>query len=104
MLEQMRGDRYSESGLLVVNAYFHPQRPGHREPAGFEEPRREDENSYHSLASHDVPAVNSHYKQWRNEDSRNGRSARRFLAADAAIQPLVSTRHQRARSSCGFAL
>jgi putative cardiolipin synthase len=41
-----------------------------------------------SLASHDVPAVNSHYKDWR-DDLINAGAELFELRADAAIQSLV---------------
>src|SRR6185503_14479351 len=42
-----------------------------------------------SLASQDVPAVNSHYKQWRKELIEAGIDLYESRA-DAAIQPLVA--------------
>jgi putative cardiolipin synthase len=42
-----------------------------------------------SLASHDVPAVNSHYKKWRKSILETGAQLYE-MRHDAAIQPLVS--------------
>lgn len=42
-----------------------------------------------SLASRDVPAVNSHYKRWRKAILQAGAELYEMLN-DAAIQPLVS--------------
>ncbi len=41
-----------------------------------------------SLASHDVPAVNSHYKDWRDDILHTGAELYE-LRADAAIQSIV---------------
>jgi putative cardiolipin synthase len=43
-----------------------------------------------SLASHDVPAVNSHYKKWRKPIIESGVELYEFRA-DPAIKPLVDT-------------
>jgi hypothetical protein len=42
-----------------------------------------------SLASHDVPAVNSHHKQWRTKILETGADLHE-IRHDAAIQPLVA--------------
>jgi len=42
-----------------------------------------------SLSSHDVPAVNSHYKKWRKPILETGAELHE-IRYDAAIQPLVS--------------
>lgn len=75
--------------LLVINAYIIP---GDRTIASL---RRLRDNGVtmkvltNSLASHDVPAVNSHYKKWRKPLIESGVELYE-VRHDAAIQPLVS--------------
>ena len=75
--------------LLIVNAYIIPAEPGIsllHELDG----RGVDMNILtNSLASHDVPAVNSHYKRWRKPLLETGAKLYE-MRHDAAIQPLVS--------------
>jgi putative cardiolipin synthase len=78
----------AEEELLITNAYIIP---GER---GIEFLRMLNDRGVdvriltNSLASHDVPAVNSHYEPWRDDILRTG--TRLFEArADAAIQSLV---------------
>ncbi len=75
--------------LLIINAYIIPAGRGIsllRELDG----RGVDMNILtNSLASHDVPAVNSHYKKWRKPILETGAKLYE-MRHDAAIQPLVS--------------
>jgi putative cardiolipin synthase len=75
--------------LVVVNAYIIP---GDRTIENLRELNRrgvEMKILTNSLASHDVPAVNSHYKQWRKPLLAAG--VRLYeMRHDAAIQPLVA--------------
>jgi putative cardiolipin synthase len=79
----------SQHELLIVNAYIIPAE------RGIETLRRLHQRGVdlkiltNSLASHDVPAVNSHYKEWRKPIIEAG--AELFeMRHDAAIQPLVA--------------
>ena len=75
--------------LLIVNAYIIPAE------RGIEALRRLKQRGVtmkiltNSLASHDVPAVNSHYKQWRKPILEAGAELYE-IRHDAAIQQLVS--------------
>jgi putative cardiolipin synthase len=74
--------------LLVTNAYIIPGQPAIdiiSEMTGRGVKVRILTNS---LASHDVPAVNSHYRDWR-DDFINAGAELYELRADAAIKPLV---------------
>ena len=51
--------------LLITNAYLIPETSGVNLLAGLNENGVEMKIHTNSLASHDVPAVNSHYKAWR---------------------------------------
>ena len=53
-----------------------------------------------SLASHDVPAVNSHYKQWRKPLLEAGVDLYE-MRSDAAVQPLLADTPPTRRSSWG---
>jgi len=79
----------AQEELLIVNAYIIPAQRGMsllRELDG----RGVDANILtNSLASHDVPAVNSHYKQWRKPILETGAKLYE-MRHDAAIQPLVA--------------
>jgi putative cardiolipin synthase len=75
--------------LLIVNAYIIP---GDRTIAGLQELKKRGVTTKiltNSLASHDVPAVNSHYKQWRKKIIEAGVDLRE-MRHDAAIQPVVA--------------
>jgi len=75
--------------LLIVNAYIIP---GDRSIDLLQQLRQRGVTMKvltNSLASHDVPAVNSHYKQWRKRMLEAGVELHE-IRHDAAIQPLVS--------------
>jgi putative cardiolipin synthase len=75
--------------LLFVNAYIIP---GDRTIAGLQELTKRGVTTKiltNSLASHDVPAVNSHYKQWRKRIVEAGVDLHE-MRHDAAIQPGVA--------------
>ena len=75
--------------LLIVNAYIIP---GDRSIEMLQKMRSRGVTTKiltNSLASHDVPAVNSHYKQWRKRLLDAGVELHE-VRHDAAIQPLVS--------------
>lgn len=78
----------SSRELLITNAYIIPGEPA----IDFIRDKTQDGVDVriltNSLASHDVPAVNSHYQRWRDDLIEAG--ARLYeLRADAAIQSLV---------------
>ena len=78
----------AERELLITNAYIIPGQPaidfiGELVGRGVEV-----KILTNSLASHDTPAVNSHYKKWRDDLLAAG-SQLFELRADAAIQDLV---------------
>ncbi len=79
----------AQEELLIINAYIIPAERGMsllRELDG----RGVDMNILtNSLASHDVPAVNSHYKKWRKPILKTGAKLYE-MRHDAAIQSLVS--------------
>jgi putative cardiolipin synthase len=90
MLEQihlMLGVAQSE--LLIVNAYIIPTDRGITALRKLNSRGVEIKVLTNSLASHDVPAVNSHYKQWRKPILKSGAQLYE-MRHDAAIQPLVS--------------
>ena len=75
--------------LLIVNAYIIP---GDRSIELLKKLRQRGVTTKiltNSLASHDVPAVNSHYKQWRKRILEAGVELHE-VRHDAAIQSLVS--------------
>jgi len=78
----------AQEELLITNAYIIPGRPA------IDFIRRLTDRGVrvriltNSLASHDVPAVNSHYKKWRDDLLEAGAELYE-LRADAAIQELV---------------
>jgi putative cardiolipin synthase len=75
--------------LLIVNAYIIP---GDRSIEMLRQLKARGVTMKiltNSLASHDVPAVNSHYKQWRKALLEAGVELHE-VRHDAAIQPLVS--------------
>lgn len=78
-----------KSELLIVNAYIIPAERGITALRKLNSRGVTMKILTNSLASHDVPAVNSHYKQWRKPILEAG--AQLFeIRHDAAIQPLVS--------------
>lgn len=78
----------AQNELLITNAYIIPGEPG------IDLVRRLTVRGVkvriltNSLASHDVPAVNSHYQDWR-DDLINAGAELYELRADAAIQSIV---------------
>ena len=78
----------AQKELLITNAYIIPGQPSidfHPEP---DRSWRQVRILTNSLASHDVPAVNSHYKGWR-DDLINAGAELYELRADPAIQSIV---------------
>ena len=78
----------AQEELLITNAYIIPGERGIEFLRSLNERGVDVRILTNSLASHDVPAVNSHYEPWR--DDIVGTGTRLFeLRADAAIQSLV---------------
>jgi cardiolipin synthase C len=75
--------------LLIVNAYIIPDHRAIDNLKALKARGVDVRILTNSLASHDVPAVNSHYKAWRKplREASNGLYEMRH---DAAIQPLVA--------------
>jgi putative cardiolipin synthase len=80
-------DRAQEE-LLITNAYIIPGEPAIDFLNGLSERGVDIRILTNSLASHDVPAVNSHYENWR-DDLINAGAELYELRADAAIQSIV---------------
>jgi len=78
----------AESELLITNAYIIPAQRGIDFLQGLVARGVSVRILTNSLASHDVPAVNSHYKDWRDDFIEAGTELYE-LRADAAIQSLV---------------
>ncbi|MGD8931420.1 MAG: phospholipase D family protein [Chromatiales bacterium] len=90
MLEQIHELLGSaEREPLIVNAYIIPAERGVAALQKLNDQGVAIKILTNSLASHDVPAVNSHYKQWRKPILETG-VALYEMRHDAAIQPLVS--------------
>lgn len=90
MLEQihsMLGSAKRE--LLIVNAYIIPSERGITALRELKHRGVDMKILTNSLASHDVPAVNSHYKQWRKPILEAGAELYE-IRHDAAIQPIVA--------------
>ncbi len=81
-------DRAQEE-LLITNAYIIPGQAAIDFLRSLRERGVEIRILTNSLASHDVPAVNSHYEGWR-DDLVNAGAELYELRADAAIQSLVN--------------
>lgn len=75
--------------LLILNAYIIPGDPGIDALKRVKDLGGDVRILTNSLASHDVPAVNSHYKGWRRPILETGAELYE-MRHDAAIQPLVS--------------
>ena len=90
MLEQIHAMiDVAQSELLIVNAYIIPTERSIAKLQMLKKRGVEVKILTNSLASHDVPAVNSHYKQWRKPILESG--AKLFEARhDAEIQAVVS--------------
>lgn len=74
--------------LLVTNAYIIPGQPGIDFVQQLTDRGVKVRILTNSLASHDVPAVNSHYKYWRDDYIRAGADLHE-LRADPAIRDIV---------------
>lgn len=74
--------------LLITNAYIIPGQPAIDFVAGLVDRGVKVRILTNSLASHDVPAVNSHYKGWRDDFLEAGAELYE-LRHDAAIKPEV---------------
>ncbi len=79
----------AQSELLIVNAYIIPAERGIEALRKLTSHGVDIRILTNSLASHDVPAVNSHYKQWRKPILETGAELYE-MRHDALIQPLVS--------------
>jgi putative cardiolipin synthase len=79
----------AEEELLITNAYIIPGQPAIDFLQSLTDRGVEVRILTNSLASHDVPAVNSHYESWR-DDLINAGARLYELRADAAIQSLVN--------------
>jgi cardiolipin synthase C len=75
--------------LLIVNAYIIPDERAIVNLRTLKAQGVDIRILTNSLASHDVPAVNSHYKSWRRP-LREASAALHEIRHDAAIQPLVA--------------
>jgi putative cardiolipin synthase len=75
--------------VLIVNAYVIPGDKALRRTREQIERGVRFRMLTNSLASHDVPAVNSHYKQWRRPLLEAGVELYE-MRADAAVQPLLA--------------
>ena len=78
----------AEEELLITNAYIIPGQPGIDFVQGLTDRGVKTRILTNSLASHDVPAVNSHYKYWRDDFISAGAELYE-LRADADIQSIV---------------
>jgi putative cardiolipin synthase len=79
----------AERELLITNAYIIPGDPGIDFIRGLVDRGVKVRILTNSLASHDLPAVNSHYEKWRDDFLEAGAELYE-LRADAAINSLVS--------------
>jgi putative cardiolipin synthase len=80
--------RMAQQELLIMNAYVIPSQPAIDFMQELQDRGVEVSILTNSLASHDVPAVNSHYEPWRDDFLRAG-VALYELRADPAIANLV---------------
>ncbi|MEN8205916.1 MAG: phospholipase D family protein [Pseudomonadota bacterium] len=78
----------AEQELLITNAYIIPGQPGIDFVQQLTDRGVKTRILTNSLASHDVPAVNSHYKYWR-DDFINAGAELYELRADPDIQAIV---------------
>ena len=78
----------AQKELLITNAYIIPSQPAIDFVKSLTDRGVTVRILTNSLASHDVPAVNSHYKDWR-DDFINAGAELYELRADPAIQSLV---------------
>jgi len=90
MLEQIHSMLAStQRELLIENAYIIPAERGVEALRSLKRRGVDMKILTNSLASHDVPAVNSHYKQWRKPILEAGAQLYE-IRHDAAIQPIVA--------------
>jgi putative cardiolipin synthase len=80
--------RQAENELLITNAYIIPGEPGIEMLQQLTDRGVDIRILTNSLASHDVPAVNSHYEPWRKAIISAGAELYE-LRADAEIQDIV---------------
>jgi len=78
----------AEEELLITNAYIIPGQRGIDFVQGLTDRGVKTRILTNSLASHDVPAVNSHYKYWRDDFIKAGAELYE-LRADAAIRSII---------------
>ena len=78
----------AQQELLITNAYIIPGQPSIDFVAALVDRGVDVRILTNSLASHDVPAVNSHYEGWRDDFINAGALLFEFRA-DAAIQPII---------------
>jgi len=78
----------AQEELLITNAYIIPGQPGIDFIQSLSDRGVTVKILTNSLASHDVPAVNSHYKDWR-DDFINAGAELYELRSDAAIRSIV---------------
>lgn len=78
----------AQNELLITNAYIIPGQPAIDFLAGLSARGVDIRMLTNSLASHDVPAVNSHYEGWRDDLIGAGVELHE-LRADAAIKPTI---------------
>jgi len=81
--------RLAQRELLIINAYIIPGQQGIDLLKEFHSRGVTVKILTNSLASHDVPAVNSHYKKWRKPILEAGAELYE-MRHDAAIQSLVA--------------
>jgi putative cardiolipin synthase len=79
----------ARSELLIINAYIIPSERTIESARALRTRGVRVKVLTNSLASHDVPAVNSHYKAWRRPILESGAELYE-IRHDAAIQPEVS--------------
>jgi putative cardiolipin synthase len=90
MLEEIHAELDSaRSELLILNAYIIPAERGIDALRTLKGRGVKMKIVTNSLASHDVPAVNSHYKQWRKPILETGAELYE-IRPDAAIKPVVA--------------
>ena len=85
MLDDPEMKELAEEELLIMNAYIIPSQPALNFMQSLTDRGVEVKVLTNSLASHDVPAVNSHYEPWR-DDFINAGVALYELRSDPAIK------------------
>ncbi len=78
----------AQEELLITNAYIIPGEPAIRFLKEIDDRGVDIRILTNSLASHDVPAVNSHYEKWR-DDLINAGAELYEMRADAATQSII---------------